>query len=238
MQNAEKIQELIFENSLRIERGLKVIWPLQGGRTGYLDMANVLTKYVGRNVYATNNGVLAFIISGKEFFVTTNELETIHILQSFGFEREDFYVPLSNGDLPLEEELSNRWERIRHQAIEDEQASFTEECRSRAKEKRIGELRPRFLDLCSRTPKKGLQLKNGDRYYPVPKKFARNLLGKYCFLKNNKGQEELIVFVNIDGTTWLTTYGHKEGILIDMNDKNFSLSKQLLKEDVLPRVLG
>ena len=197
-----ELQELKEKGSIEIFRGTRVIWPLQGDRIGTLDMTEVIGKFLGVPVYATNNSTIAYIDHGH-FYIAPYTREAIEILRNTGFTKEDFYVPCSNGDIPKKQ--AKKWEQLRTAARDTYATNFALECADWCKKHRIREISDRALDRCLEVPEEGMKIRvNGieSTYYPILQSGILNessceKLGRYSSGKN------IVVFVYRNGKTYI-----------------------------------
>ena len=90
-------------------------WPKME-KAGKLDVKKIL-KSAGDSdgIYATKNGVIAFISDG-ELFVAPESHELLAALEDANFEQRNFHVPFAHHDLPQGKALK-KWEKLVREAL-------------------------------------------------------------------------------------------------------------------------
>ncbi|MBQ3353201.1 hypothetical protein IJG89_02560 [Candidatus Saccharibacteria bacterium] len=98
--------------SIHAKPGTRVYWPKEG-RIGALDMTQIAAKFSGKCVYNEFRGTLAYIDEEGNFFVTPFAGYKEAALIKSGYAKEDFYVPFSHGDIPLDSK--NKWNQLQNE---------------------------------------------------------------------------------------------------------------------------
>ena len=111
----QKLEQFKRTRSLRIFDGMPARWPKMK-EAGKLNVKKLI-KDAGDTdgVYATENGVIAFISSG-ELFVAPESAELLTALADAKFERRNFHVPFAHRDLPQGKALK-KWEKLVREAL-------------------------------------------------------------------------------------------------------------------------
>ena len=88
---------------------MPVLWP--GNRTpAPLKVSNILKNIRGKRVYAFTSKVIAFVSNGN-LYVTPFTNESLEIIRDAGYKLQEFFVPFSRGDQPLDE-YGERWHEL------------------------------------------------------------------------------------------------------------------------------
>lgn len=160
------------------------------------------TKFNG--CYAVNNSTLAYVHENL-LYITPYTRAAIRILTVCGFEKEEFFVPYSDGDsFPKVKE--SQWKKLLKMANKQYEEEFLEDCATYCDVHDIGKIDSRILKNCFVIPKNGIKIKTPfyeDMYYPIISESMFNAesidkLGKYF---SNNGR---VVFVYRDGKTYVT----------------------------------
>ena len=195
----DKLKEL-KERSVEAINGVTVAMHSRYKIMSRIVMEEIL-KFNG--CYAMNNSTVCFICEDR-IFVTPYTRNVLRILQDAGFREEYFYVPFSNGDFPVNEEI--KWAHLREMAKQSYILDYENDCEKWSDEHGIGRLSPDVMEKCFRMPTSGVPVKHlhfEDLYFPACNEgicdctVVKKLGGYYC----NNGR---VVFVYRDGHTYVT----------------------------------
>ena len=200
-------------NSLEVEDNkIRVFYPMLGK---YKDI-KISPRPELEHVYTRNKSVVAFVDEGK-VFVTPYSYRRIGALYAAGFKDtesclsniENLRVPFSNGDIPMDKLLAEKWEKLLKEVNREHIQEFETACAEIAKSKGIKPLDEEFLqERCIRVPEEGLAMQKRDwgafMHFPMFNALdcfdtmdLRISLGKYYV--NN----EVVAFIDHHGREYL-----------------------------------
>ena len=194
--------EELKEGAIRAYNGMIVCYPT--GKKEPLDITEITPKFNGR--YSINNSTVCFVCK-DEVWVAPYTRVLLATLKHLDFSEEDFNVPFSNGNYPLE--FEKKWSLLRqHSRIkmqEKMKESFINFCENFSQEKGMKKLSEDILAKCLQIPSGGMKVKYRyyeDYNYPLIDEwsdFGRIEFCLGCYCKNNG----IVVFVTDVGSTYL-----------------------------------
>jgi len=98
--------EILKERAIIVTDGMKTHFP-HFSKTETINISNLS---ITPKTYAYNNGIIAFVSEDNEFYVIPDFKETQKILVENGYKKDNFYVPFSNWNYPVE--LKDYWESL------------------------------------------------------------------------------------------------------------------------------
>lgn len=185
--------------AIAITHPTKVCWPQFSKNETILPVSD----YSFEKCYDSNNSTIAFV-SDYILYVIPSMRIVRNILVENGFTRKSMYVPFSNWDYPVEQQV--RWETLRQFAHEEYLREFVEDCNNFADKHNFGVLTDDLLEKCFEMPSRGLTVSifgQEDIYFPLVNGtildcIAEKRIGRYC---TNNGT---CVFVYRNGKTYVT----------------------------------
>lgn len=188
--------------SLRIEDGAQFYSSIRNETEVISLSENLASKFNG--CYAVNNSTIAFFIDG-EFYVTPYTSEAIRVLKTNGFQEKSFYVPLSNGEIPIEIKTQGFWQGLKEAASSLYKKEFIADCEKWCDDHHIRAISEEHLKDCFRMPDSGVPVRlhcYEDIYYPICDSLMLNAFveGKLGRFGRNNGK---VVFVYRDGNTYV-----------------------------------
>ena len=166
--------------------------------------------------YGWNNGKVSFVTEDGSYYVTPYCFEVAEALREMGYEETGIYVPFSNGDIPQDKQLAEKWERLCADARKKH-----DEMRKREKEKHLKEVADKKMirdlpedvyKLSLRIPEEGLETtwmgSEKDVTRPVSEWKVDECMGTYC---GNNGK---ISFVDSKGDTYVTPFYFEVGEIL------------------------
>lgn len=177
--------------------------------------------------YTQNNGRVVFIDTKGEMYVTPYCEEIRAALTSAGYKEGSLFVPLSNGETPVDFHIKKKWDSMSTDSREKFEARRNQERKERleklSKEKGLVELPKALLEISLEIPSEGLETswmgQKPERTFPVSGDYSvEEAMGTYT---QNNGR---VVFVDVSGKTYVTPFcyearetlkaaGYKEGSL-------------------------
>lgn len=162
---------------------------------------------IHEHTYNTNNAVIAFY-EQEVLYVIPFFPEGITILQNEGFKKCGMFVPFSNHEYPVVEQV--HWKRMVEESKKLLEKAYRKECIENAKNMGIDPIDQELLDeRCMRIPDEGIFISNPDketeRKFPVVVGYCcdnatLDHLGRYYVNVTNG----IITFVNADGIQYVT----------------------------------
>ncbi len=199
---------VLIKNSIDVSGKTQVGWHKKGRKNKTLDMRKAGVKY--DEEYSVHNNVICFV-HRKRVFVTPFTRQRMATLDDAGFRPNNFYVPFSNGDYPVDKR--KRWEQLMTEARLTNPLDYENECIRWADKHDIRPLKKETMRICFRIPSSGVPVEYSDRYeshsariYPACKECVVDAgvlekIGTFC---QNNGR---VAFVYRDGHTYVTR-GH------------------------------
>lgn len=189
--------------SFRITRNVRVFWKHNGYKEEEIDVSGIIDKYKGAKVYCLRNSTVAFIECGV-MYVTPYTRNVVNSLRKHNFSSEMFYVPFSNGELPVADSVG--WLRLKSMAKAENKKVFEEDCTRWCDEQGILNLDDGTLDRCVKLPLRDVEEFDSDTmekmtFFINDMSFNINTvdrLGLYCKDKDS------IAFIYRDGHTYIT----------------------------------
>lgn len=120
----------LMENSLHIKGDLEVSY---GGAPMKLCLADAAANG-SRGTYCQNNGKIAFITGEGEFRVVPYASGFAEAFAAAGYKDGSLFVPLSNGEVPVDAKMRTEWDRIRERVDEIREVEHVERVRERYRE--------------------------------------------------------------------------------------------------------
>lgn len=189
------------EKSIQIEDGMEVFYPQFGKTEVIVFSSDLVPKFSG--CFAVNNSTVAFCANG--LFVTPYTYEVVESLRSYGFWERGFYVPLSNGEMPVEFKAQNKWQRLKEEASRFYHKQFVADCEDWCDKHGIRAIEEQYLKDCFKIPDRGVPVKfhnYEDTYYPICDNLIMDayVVGKLGKFSSNNGR---VVFIYRDGGTYV-----------------------------------
>ena len=97
------------EKSLFLGRGNEIYFPYWSGM--HLTARKLETEAL-EQTYAFKDGIIAFIDKDKNFFVIPDLIGVQKILKNNGYQKDEFYVPLHNYEMPHDTYLQSKWKNL------------------------------------------------------------------------------------------------------------------------------
>jgi hypothetical protein len=110
---SETKKEMRFNNDEWIDMAMAWMLKTPDGKTESWQGHSI---QVEPRSYAINNGVVAAVNERKKVFVAPLTSDRIEALIEAGYRQANFFVPLSNNEVPVAD--AKKWERMRKQADE------------------------------------------------------------------------------------------------------------------------
>lgn len=199
-------REILLQKAIEVKDGGRSV-SFEGRAT--LQVSELLARFNGERVYATNNSTLGIVFEGA-YYAAPYTRELINLLEEECFRRKEFFVAFSNGDRPYDPVAAEKWQHLRDEARESYKKDFISDCEEWCDEHHIEALpdEDEILKRCFKIPNtpwgvRALSSHGGDVIVrPVittsfMDAIAVSYLGK--FAKNN-GK---VVFVYRDGATYV-----------------------------------
>lgn len=164
------------------------------------------TRQILEKSYETCNKIIAFV-SESILYVIPYTRKTMDILINAGFSHKSMYVPFSNGDYPIQEEL--HWNTLKKKAHEELICEFSSDCEKFSDEHGFAVLAESLMAKCFEIPLDGVQIqyrRSKSIYYPeitelCLNRIAVNKIGHYHISNGT------CVFVYRNGKTYVTRSG-------------------------------
>lgn len=180
---------------------------------------------INERTYNTNNGVIAFY-EQEVLYVIPQFPQGIAILQNEGFQKCGMFVPFSNHEYPIVEQV--HWKNMVEEAKKILEETYRKECIENAKMMGIEPIDQELLDeRCMRIPDEGILISNPDK--ETERKFPATVgyccdnatldhLGRYYVNATNG----IITFVNADGMQYVT---RSETVHKQLFDRGYKFSR-------------
>lgn len=98
--------EILKERAVIVTDGMKTHFP-QFSKTETIHVSNL---NITPKTYAYNNGIIAFVDEDKVFYAIPDFKGTQKTLVENGYKKDNFYVPFSNWNYPVD--LKDYWESL------------------------------------------------------------------------------------------------------------------------------
>ena len=206
----KKLSNEVYECSLEI--------PSKGFEVSYYDNEYSMVRPIPNfdlinhiGTYWNNNGKLVFVDDKGKTYVTPYYHNISIKLKEAGYFPNRMFVPLSNGEEILDENLKNRWHKLCYEANEDTKRRINVERRTElqelANEKGIKQLPIDVYKLSFFIPTTGVETswyeEKKETTYPINEWSLKVYLGSY-FQNNGK-----LVFVDDKGDTFVTPFANE-----------------------------
>ncbi len=215
----------LLEISLEIPKdGLETTWMGQKPERTFPVSSDFLIEQA-MGTYTQNNGRVAFVTADGRTFVTPFCFEARETLKAAGYKEGSLFVPLSNGEVPVNPAIAAQWQKMCEKArelfYEREEKDKLRKCADIADKKHISSLPVEVYEMSLEIPAAGIHtsfLGQPGIATPVDDYKLADALGVYC---QNNGR---VVFVDECGKTFVTPFcpevrellaqaGYKEGSL-------------------------
>lgn len=171
MKKEERI-EILSKEAIRVYTGMSVFYWNNEKEIFSLDLGGIVPKFNG--CMSVNNSTVCYVTEKGEIFVSPCTRTLMNELYSLGFRHEYFYVPFSNGDIPLLYEME--YTKLRKKAIESYKKGMEEDCLRYASKKGIETISTESLKNCLVVPTTGIETNwkgSVSTIWPI--------LNEYCF---------------------------------------------------------
>lgn len=166
--------------------------------------------------YETNNGVVAFVAKDGSYYVTPFYSKVGENLSKLGFTRGNLYVPFSNGDIPMDKELAEKWKALCEVERRETEVRCEQEKRERyakmANEKGLDVLPEDVYQLSLEIPDDGLETiwwgQERSKTQPIYEWQVQDCMGTYC---QNNGK---VSFVDANGKMFVTPFWYEVGVML------------------------
>ncbi len=215
----------LLEISLEIPKdGIETTWMGQKPERTF-PVSGDYSIEISMGTFTQNNGKVAFVTSDGRTFVTPFAFEARETLKAAGYKEGSLFVPLSNGEVPVNPEIATQWQKMCEKARELFNERMEKDklrrCAEIADKKRISPLSAEVYDMSLEIPAIGIPtsfLGQPGIATPVDEYKLEEALGVYC---QNNGR---VVFVDECGKTFVTPFcpevralleeaGYKQGTL-------------------------
>ena len=202
-----ELPKALLEISLEIpSEGLETSWMGQKPeRTFPVSGDYAVEEAMG--TYTQNNGRVSFVTADGKTYVTPFCFEARETLKAAGYKEGSLYVPLSNGEVPVNPEVAAYWQKMCEKARELFNERVTKErlrrCADIAERKNIGALPQEVYEMSLEIPETGIPtsfMGQAGIATPVSDYKLEEALGLYC---QNNGR---VVFVDDCGKTYVTPF--------------------------------
>ncbi len=215
---------VLMKNSIEVTGKTLVGWPKKGRKNTTLDMTKLAFKFDGE--YSVHNNVICFVHKYR-VFVTPFTRQRMATLDDAGFCPNNFNVPFSNGEFPINER--KKWDKLMVEARGANYPDYENGCIKWAEKHNILPLKKDTMKKCFRIPFSGVPVEYSDqigsreaRIYPACKECVVDAavlekIGTFC------QNDNIVAFVYRDGHTYVTRglwildelreAGYKEGYL-------------------------
>ena len=119
-------REILLQKAIEVKDGDQSV-RFEGLTT--LQVSELLARFNGERVYATNNSTLGIVFEGR-YYAAPYTRELINLLEEECFRRKEFYVAFSNGDRPYGSAADEKWQHLRKEARESYQNDFITDCKN------------------------------------------------------------------------------------------------------------
>ena len=172
--------------------------------------------------FGWNNGKVAFVTEDGYYYVTPFCFDVAEKLREIGYEEAGLYVPFSNGDIPQDDILADKWKNLCDEARkkydamrkEEVERERTEKLKEIADKKFINDLPEDVYKLSIRIPAEGLETiwrgSEKDVIRPVDESKLEDCMGTYC---GNNGKLSFVTPFYFEISELLRNNGYKEGSL-------------------------
>ena len=202
-----ELPKALLEISLEIPQdGLETSWMGEAPERTY-PVSGDYSVEEAMGTYTQNNGRVAYVTADGKTYVTPFCFEARETLKAAGYKEGSLYVPLSNGEVPVNPEVAEHWKKMCEKARELFNERVTKEklrrCAAIAESKKIETLPKLVYDLSLEIPETGIPtsfMGQAGIATPVSDYKLEELLGGYC---QNNGR---VVFVDDCGKTYVTPF--------------------------------
>ena len=221
------IQEL-KQNSIKIDGRMAIKWPAYFNAPDEILCTESIRPNFNGRYFATNNSTVVYSSDSEDplvAFVTPWTYEVMECLKEAGYTASEAYVPLSNGDVPAEENLRAKWQMLREAANLWWYKQDEHDCLVWCERQGITPLSDEFLAKFFRMPEEGVEVicvrdHCNKTYFPLAWGGVHGgTIDKIGRWAANNGK---IVFIGTDGHTYvgkgvwnavkvLMDHGFKEG---------------------------
>lgn len=207
LKNVKNLEDLKAE-AIKIKNNERriVLWP-QFNRHQVQEYALTTDYFISERTYNINNAVIAFY-EQEILYVIPFFSDGMAILESEGFKRSDMFVPFSNHEYPVVEQV--HWNKMIEESKELLIEGYRKECIENAKIMGVTPIDQQLLDeKCMVIPDEGILVNNAEkepeRKFPAIVGYCcdnitMDYLGRY-FVNIKNG---IITFVNADGVQYVT----------------------------------
>ncbi len=158
--------------------------------------------------YGWNNGKVSFVTEDGSYYVTPFCSEVAEALKNLGYTDGSLYVPFSNGDIPSDKNLAEKWEKLcteaRKQFNEREEREKRERYGKIAEDKNLKALPEEVYKMSLAIPEDGLETtwmgEEKSKTRPIMEQKIPESIGTYY---QNNGR---VSFVDSSGKMFVTPF--------------------------------
>lgn len=222
----ETIEQFLARCALKCPQGMRIVSAGEHNEVVEVDVNTLNNKFKDMNVYNCFRNAIG-VLYKKEYYALPETKLYVKMLQEFGIVKADFFVFLNEDQFPHQEHMVNRWKEIISNATNQRREEFKDDCRMWAKANKVQPVPIEELGHCLPIPINGIGViiegdedDDGDSfdqyefYDPIVKYVnprSIEYVGSYSVYNNR------VIFVDVDGTTYLAKGNHIVKILNNLN---------------------